>query len=328
MTASQPLRLVFAGTPQFAATALEHLLKSQHSVVAVYCQPDRPSGRGKKIQPCAVKQLALEWQIPVEQPTNFKQQQTVEKLASYQADLMVVVAYGLLLPASVLNTPLFGCINIHASLLPRWRGAAPIQRAIEKGDQQTGITLMQMDQGLDTGNILAQQTCQIESTDTSASLHDKLAIIGGRSIMQYLNDFPTEYRGEPQSADQASYAEKLSKAEAAINWALDAAVIDRKIRAFNPWPVCFSLVGKHRLRVWQSRLTENVSTKTSGSIVSLSSEGIGVVCGDKKIILLTILQADNSKAMQARDLLNSRKNWFEENPQFCNPQPDESTQFC
>jgi len=317
LTNKAPLKIIFAGTPDFAAIALQALIDAGHEICAVYCQPDRRSGRGKKLVAGPVKQLALEHSIPVEQPVNFKLEQAVEELASYQADLMVVVAYGLLLPKSVLETPRYGCINIHGSLLPRWRGAAPIQRAIESGDKETGITIMQMDIGLDTGNMLLKKPCNIEDSETGSSLHDKLAEAGGCAITEYLEQFdPGKFEldhGEKQDNDLANYAHKLSKEQAQIDWSESAVNIERKIRAFNAWPVSFTHVGDKRLRVWQAKLGDCQSKHLTGSVISLSKKGIEVVCGDQQTLLLTQLQPDGSKAMDAAALLNSRRDWFEQN---------------
>jgi methionyl-tRNA formyltransferase len=305
------LKIIFAGTPDFAAVALQALLEQGHSICAVYCQPDRPSGRGKKLIAGPVKQLALEHQISVEQPLNFKNKDDLDRLVSYNADLMIVAAYGLLLPQSVLTTPKYGCINIHASLLPRWRGAAPIQRAIQAGDQETGITIMQMDEGLDTGNMLLKLSCPIDLTETGSALHDKLALLGGKAINQYLKDFNPDFCGDKQSSQLACYAHKLSKQEAEIDWSESAIVIERKIRAFNAWPVSFTHSKDKRIRVWQAVLTNNQSQQQPGSIISLSSEGIEVACGDSKTLLIKHLQPDGAKAMSASDFLNSRRDWFE-----------------
>ncbi|TQV88628.1 methionyl-tRNA formyltransferase [Aliikangiella coralliicola] len=317
---NHPLKIIFAGTPDFAASALKALLEQGHDICAVYCQPDRPSGRGKKLIAGPVKQLALGHNIPVEQPLNFKQESSVEQLASYQADLMVVVAYGLLLPQAVLDTPRYGCVNIHGSILPRWRGAAPIQRAIEHGDDESGITIMQMDKGLDTGNMLLKLNCPIEDKETGSSLHDKLAVLGGQAINQYLTDFnPSKFDasnyGEVQDDTLACYAHKLSKQEAEIDWSEGAEQIERRIRAFNGWPVCFTSVNNKRLRVWQAQPGIKPETEqTPGTVTGFSKNGIEVVCGDQKTLLLTHLQPDGSKKMDAAALLNSRKEWFENSP--------------
>ncbi|MCW8999861.1 MAG: methionyl-tRNA formyltransferase, partial [Kangiellaceae bacterium] len=261
---NQQLKIIFAGTPEFAAVALKALLKQGHDVCAVYCQPDRPSGRGKKLIAGPVKKLALEHQIPVEQPINFKDPKAVERLASYQADLMIVVAYGLLLPLPVLETPKYGCVNIHGSILPRWRGAAPIHRAIEAGDKQTGITIMQMDQGLDTGNMLLKLNCEITENETGSSLHDKLADLGGKAINQFLAEFDPDNSGEKQDDSLANYAHKLSKQEACIDWSLSSAQILNKIRAFNAWPVSYTFVNGNRIRVWKADVSNLESPDIPG----------------------------------------------------------------
>ena len=311
---NQKLKIIFAGTPDFAAVALQALINEGHDICAVYCQPDRPAGRGKKLIAGPVKQLALAHDISVEQPLNFKDPQSVSQLAAYQADLMVVVAYGLLLPKSVLQTPKYGCVNIHGSILPRWRGAAPIHRAIEAGDQMTGITIMQMDEGLDTGNMLLKKQIEIGNTETGSGLHDKLAKLGGQAINEFLNDFDASFTGEKQNDQFASYAHKLNKAEAEIDWAQDAATIERKVRAFNAWPVCFTFVGDKRLRIWQSTMVAEKSPEMPGSVVKLDKSGIDVVCGDGIILRLQKLQPDGGKAMDVAALLNARKDWFEANP--------------
>lgn len=310
----QPLKIIFAGTPDFASTALLALIDKKYDIRAVYCQPDRPSGRGKKIVYGPVKQLALTNQIPVEQPNDFKDPQTIARLKAYQADLMIVVAYGLLLPLAVLDAPKYGCVNIHASLLPRWRGAAPIQRAIEAGDTESGVTIMQMDAGLDTGNMLLKRSSLIESSETGSSLHDKLATLGGQAIVQYLEEFNPNESGSKQNNALANYAHKLTKKEAEIDWSQASTVIEKQIRAFNAWPVSFSYIGNKRLRIWQAKITNHLSNQSAGSIIGLSKSGIEVVCGDQKTLLLTQLQADGSKAMHAGALLNARKNWFENSP--------------
>ena len=322
------LNIVFAGTPEFSATVLESILASGHSVSAVYCQPDRRVGRGKKLAFGPVKSLAVDKNIPVEQPLRFDQEvdenglTAAQRLASYKPDLMIVVAYGLILPQQVLSTPKFGCVNIHASLLPRWRGAAPIQRAIEFGDKNTGITIMQMDKGLDTGNMLSVYCCDISSVETGSTLHDRLAEVGAKAINEFIAGFSTQsgsplFPGEPQDDQQACYAHKLSKKEAEIDWRDTAAAIERKIRAFNSWPVCFTYVGKNRLRLWQSEISDescgsstNTGVIQSGRLVSFDKKGIQIECGDGKTLLLTQVQADGSRSMSAAELLNSKSQWF------------------
>lgn len=233
---SQSLRIVFAGTPDFAARHLAALLSSEHEVIAVYTNPDRPAGRGKKLTPSAVKSLALEHDLPVYQPENFKSDEAKQALVDLNADIMVVVAYGMLLPQAVLDTPRLGCINVHGSILPRWRGAAPIQRSVWAGDEEAGVTIMQMDIGLDTGDMLKIATLPIEATDTSTSMYDKLAELGPQALIDCLGGI-AEGKAVPvkQNDDEASYAKKLSKEEARINWNDDAAHIERCVRAFNPY---------------------------------------------------------------------------------------------
>lgn len=310
----QNLRIIFAGTPDFAAVALQALIDKDHDICAVYCQPDRPAGRGKKMVAGPVKQLAIEYHIPVEQPLNFKEPDSVNQLASYQADIMVVVAYGLLLPQSVLDTPKYGCVNIHGSILPRWRGAAPIHRAIEAGDEITGITIMQMDKGLDTGNMLLKKQVSIDESATGSSLHDQLAVLGGDAINEYLENFKADFKGEKQDDSLANYAHKLQKSEAEIDWNQPVDVIERKVRAFNAWPVCFTYVGNKRLRIWQAEQLTESSAKPPGSVVKFDKSGIDIVCGDGRLLRMLTLQPDGSKAMDVTALLNARRDWFEANP--------------
>lgn len=312
------MKIIFAGTPEFAAVALDALLKTEHEIVAVYTQPDRKAGRGQKLTASAVKQLALAHQIPVYQPLHFKSS-TEEGLAAQaelkalNADVMVVAAYGLILPQVVLDTPKYGCLNIHGSLLPRWRGAAPIQRAISTGDAETGVTIMKMAAGLDTGDMMYKTYCSIEATDTSASLHDKLAIQGAEAIVKVLASESTlqhhlEQR-EVQDEALTVYAHKLSKAEARIDWSLTAAQVDRNIRAFNPWPVAFiALDENNNLRVWGSVLsTENPQNQTAGSILAIDKQGVHVVCGDGRAVCLTALQWPGGKTLNPVQIQQTQK---------------------
>lgn len=301
---SSPLRLIFAGTPEFAATALAALLGTEHEICAVYTQPDRPAGRGRKLRPSPVKQLALEHGIPVCQPANFKSEAVLQELADWQADMMIVAAYGLLLPQQVLDVPRLGCLNIHASLLPRWRGAAPIQRAILTGDDQTGITIMQMDAGLDTGDMLLKLPCPIAPDDTGGTLHDKLAELGGKAIVQVLTDYP-DLTPEPQDNSQASYARKLDKNEAAIDWRKPAGQLAREVRAFNPWPVSHTTLGGEILRVWQAATTPHSSDAAPGTVLAIDKQGIEIACGSGSLRLLQI-QPPGSKAMTVAAFLNGR----------------------
>ncbi|WP_114787753.1 methionyl-tRNA formyltransferase [Vibrio tetraodonis] len=308
---SKPLKIVFAGTPDFAARHLAALLSSEHEVIAVYTQPDRPAGRGKKITASPVKTLAIEHSIPVYQPENFKSAQDKQDLASLKADLMVSVAYGLLLPQAVLDTPKLGCINVHGSILPRWRGAAPIQRSIWAGDEQTGVTIMQMDIGLDTGDMLKIATLPIEPQDTSASMYDKLAELGPKALIDCLGEIANESASaEKQDDNQANYAEKLSKEEARIDWSDDAKHIERCVRAFNPWPISHFVAGDKSIKIWQSKVVQQDTNQAPGTIIQADKTGIYVSTG-KDILVLEQLQVPGKKAMSIQDILNSRANWFE-----------------
>ncbi|WP_180057341.1 MULTISPECIES: methionyl-tRNA formyltransferase [unclassified Acinetobacter] len=312
------MKIIFAGTPEFAAVALDALLKTEHEIVAVYTQPDRKAGRGQKLTASAVKQLALAHDLPVYQPLHFKSS-TEEGLAAQaelkalNADVMVVAAYGLILPQVVLDTPKYGCLNIHGSLLPRWRGAAPIQRAIATGDAETGVTIMKMAAGLDTGDMMYKTLCPITAEDTSASLHDKLAIQGAEAIVTVLASEQTlqQYLEQREVQDEALtvYAHKLSKAEAKIDWSQDAVTIDRNIRAFNPWPVAFiPLDEQSNLRVWGSVLSnEAVNGQSAGTILALDKQGVHVACGDGKAICLTSLQWPGGKALNPVQIAQTQK---------------------
>ena len=312
------MKIIFAGTPEFAATALAALLKTEHEIVAVYTQPDRKAGRGQKLTASAVKQLALEHNIPVYQPLHFKSS-TEEGLAAQaelkalNADVMVVAAYGLILPQVVLDTPKYGCLNIHGSLLPRWRGAAPIQRAIATGDAETGVTIMKMAAGLDTGDMMYKTICPITAEDTSASLHDKLALQGAEATLKVLESEQTlqHYLAQREVQDDSLtvYAHKLYKAEAQIDWTQAAAEIDRNIRAFNPWPVAFTpLDDTNNLRIWNSSLsTHNASNALPGEVIALDKDGVHVMCGDQSAICITNLQWPGGKALNAVQINQTQK---------------------
>ena len=308
---NKPLRIIFAGTPDFAARHLAALLDSHHEIIGVYTQPDRPAGRGKKLTASPVKELALKHAIPVFQPENFKSDDVKQELADQNADLMVVVAYGLLLPQAVLDTPKLGCINVHGSILPRWRGAAPIQRSIWAGDAETGVTIMQMDIGLDTGDMLNITTLPIEATDTSASMYNKLAELGPVALVKCLSDIANGTAlAEKQNDDKANYAKKLSKEEAKIDWTIDAKVIERCVRAFNPWPMSHFSVDDKAIKVWQSRVENYQGNATPGTIIQADKTGIYVATGSNAIVFEQ-LQVPGKKAMGVQDILNSRKEWFE-----------------
>ncbi|GAB2640482.1 methionyl-tRNA formyltransferase [Vibrio panuliri] len=308
---SKPLRIVFAGTPDFAAQHMAALLSSEHEVIAAYTNPDRPAGRGKKLTASAVKTLALEHNVPVYQPENFKSDEAKQELAELNADIMVVVAYGLLLPQAVLDTPKLGCINVHGSILPRWRGAAPIQRSIWAGDAETGVTIMQMDIGLDTGDMLKIAKLPIEASDTSATMYQKLAELGPQALVECLNDIAAGTAVPVKQDDElANYAKKLSKEEARIDWNDDAAHIERCVRAFNPWPMSHFEVAENSIKVWQSRVAEQTSDKPAGTIIQADKTGIYVATGHG-VLVLEQLQVPGKKAMGVQDILNSRAAWFE-----------------
>lgn len=311
---TKPLKIIFAGTPDFAAKHLAALLQSEHDVVAVYCPPDKPAGRGKKLTACATKLLAIENNIPVEQPANFKAEVDQVTLANYQADIMVVVAYGLLLPVVILETPRLGCINVHGSILPKWRGAAPIQRSLEAGDEKTGVTIMQMDKGLDTGDMILTATCAITLKDTSASLYEKLAELGPVALLDTLALMAKgHYERQPQDNAQATHAAKLDKIEAELNWRLNAEILDRKIRAYIPWPVSqftFNENAKqHRIRVWQASVIELEHNQQPGTIISSDKAGI-VVATSQNALRLEVLQLPGKKALAVADILNGKAEWF------------------
>lgn len=301
------MRLVFAGTPDFAATALKALIAAGHTIVGVYSQPDRPAGRGRKLQPSPVKQVALDHEIPVFQPETLKTAEAQKQLADLKPDVMIVAAYGLILPKAVLDIPTHGCLNIHASLLPRWRGAAPIQRAIAAGDAETGITIMQMDEGLDTGAMLLKSLTAIDTSDTGGSLHDRLAELGGKAIIKALELLKKgELTGEPQNDDLACYASKLSKTEGHIDWATDATAIERLIRAFNPWPGTYTDLGDQRIRIHEARALVTDSDAFPGTVVHRDRDGIDIACGNGTL-RITRLQLPGSRAQSVNDLINGGK---------------------
>lgn len=302
------LRVIFAGTPEFAAKHLEALLEQKYNIVACYTQPDRPAGRGKKLQPSAVKQVALEHDIPVCQPLSLKNDEAQAELESWNADLMIVVAYGLLLPKAALDAPKFGCINVHGSILPKWRGAAPIQRSVLAGDKETGVTIMQMDVGLDTGNMLLIETCPINAEDTSGSIYTKLEQIGPSALLKTVEQIANgSVVAEKQSDELATYAHKLTKQEAEIDWSESAKLIDQKVRGYQPWPVAFTKIADNAIKVWQVEVVQ-ASNKPAGEIISADKSGIVVSTGDGAINILQ-LQPPGKKAMSAADFLNGRADW-------------------
>lgn len=302
------MRIVFAGTPEFAAQHLEALLQAGYQVEAVYTQPDRPAGRGQKLMPSPVKQLALQHGLPVMQPATLRDAEAQHALAALQPDLMVVVAYGLILPQAVLDTPRLGCINSHASLLPRWRGAAPIQRAIEAGDSESGVTVMQMEAGLDTGPMLLKVSTPIGPSDTGGSLHDRLAALGAQAVVEAVARLQAgSLPGERQDDTLATYAHKLSKDEARLDWQRPAAELERLVRAFNPWPICHSSLAGDVLKVHAARLVPGQGEP--GRILAVGKDGLTVACGTGAL-QLTRLQLPGGKPLDFADLYNSRREQF------------------
>ena len=299
------MKIVFAGTPDFSVPTLQSLLDGPHDIIAVYSQPDRPAGRGRKTTASPVKQLAVQHDVPVCQPDSFKTAAAQQALAALQPDLMVVIAYGLILPPGVLAIPRLGCVNVHASLLPRWRGAAPIQRAILAGDTETGVCLMQMDAGLDTGGILACIACPIATDDTGSRLHDKLAQLGAQLLSANLAALE---RGElePRQQDEAlaCYAGKLKKSEARIDWNMPAAGIMRRIRAFNAWPVAETRYAELQLRIWDARVAPGDTDALPGTVLSADKTGIEVACGAGRLRLLE-LQLPGARAVTAGEFVNA-----------------------
>lgn len=305
---TQALRLVFAGTPEFAAEHLKALLDTPHQIVAVYTQPDRPAGRGQKLMPSPVKQLALQHGLPVLQPPTLRDPAAQEELRALAPDLMVVVAYGLILPQVVLDIPRLGCINSHASLLPRWRGAAPIQRAVQAGDAESGVTVMQMEAGLDTGPMLLKVTTPITAADTGGSLHDRLAQLGPQAVVQAIAGLAAStLQGEVQDDALATYAHKLNKDEARIDWSRPADELERLVRAFNPWPICHSTLDGQPLKVLAAEPAEGRGQP--GQILDASKDGLTVACGEGAL-RLTRLQLPGGKPLAFADLYNSRREQF------------------
>lgn len=308
------MKIIFAGTPDFAATHLQALIR-QHDIVAVYTQPDRPAGRGKKLTASPVKLLAAQNNLDVYQPQSLKDAEQQAILARLQADIMVVVAYGLILPQVILDTPRLGCINVHGSILPRWRGAAPIQRAVEAGDNETGITIMQMDAGLDTGAMLSISRCTIDTDETSGSLYDKLGALGGPTLLGALDKIEAGTAvATAQDNDQSTYAKKIDKIEALINWLESAAIIDRRIRAFNPFPAAYTEIGGQRVKIWGAQVAPEQQA-SPGQILAADNNGLLVACG-QGCLLLTEIQLAGKSRMPVSEILRSRTELFAPGKQF------------
>lgn len=304
------MKIIFAGTPEIATAPLHALLNSHHHVVAVYTQPDRPAGRGKKLMPSAVKTLALQHAIPVEQPENFKTEEARAQLKSYQADIMIVMAYGLILPASILEAPKNGCINIHVSLLPRWRGAAPVQHAILAGDVETGVTIMQMDKGLDTGAIVHQHSCLIGEKDTSENIYEKLAEISKSLLLKTLEDIEKRnVKLIPQNHALATYAHKIEKQDANIHWYESSEMIDRKVRAYYPSPIAFFEWQNEFVRIWQGHPVKNSSDKAPGSVIEFNKQGLTLKTGDGAYCI-TRLQFPGKNPLSTHEIFNAYKEKF------------------
>jgi methionyl-tRNA formyltransferase len=305
------VRVIFAGTPDFAATHLQAILEDdRYQLVAIYTQPDRPAGRGKKITQSPVKKLALANDIQLEQPASLTDIKTQETIARLEADVLIVVAYGLILPQAVLDIPRLGCINVHGSILPKWRGAAPIQRAIEAGDRETGVTVMQMDVGLDTGPMLTTSQCTIDDKETSASLYSKLAVLGAQALINTLEKMRSGTAvGIAQDSTQSSYADKIAKQESLIDWSASVTEIERRVRAFNPFPAAYSLVNGQRIKIWLASADSRDYHGVPGEILSADNDGLLVKCGNGALLISTIQLAGKSK-MCVSEALKSRASIF------------------
>ncbi|BCE03034.1 methionyl-tRNA formyltransferase [Marinicellulosiphila megalodicopiae] len=306
------MRVIFAGTPEFASEHLKCLVEAGYNVVAAYTQPDRPAGRGRKVQVSDVKAVAEEYNIPVEQPLNFKSEESLQILAAYQADVMIVAAYGIILPKVVLDMPTYGCLNVHGSILPRWRGAAPYHRAILSGDKQTGVTIMQMDVGLDTGDMLVKHYCDILESDNASILHDRLIEVGQSALLEALDQLKNgTLKAEKQNPDLATYAHKLSKEEGKINWLQSSEMILRHVRGLNPWPVAYSFVEDLPIRIWEAKPAANIFSKKGfpGEIIAIKPSLI--VATQDGVIEVQMLQAAGSKAMNASDYINGKGQWLQ-----------------
>ena len=300
-----PLRIAFAGTPEFALAALDALAASPHRIVGVWTQPDRPAGRGRKLTSSPVKQRALDLGLPVHQPDSLKPEGARQALRDAQPDVMVVVAYGLILPSPILAIPRYGCVNIHASLLPRWRGAAPIQRALLAGDAETGVSIMQMDKGLDTGPVFEELRTPIIPDDTAATLHDRLAPLGAKALLEVLAALP-DVQPRAQDPAAATYAEKLSKQEARLNWRRSAEELARCVRGYNPWPVAYTFYHGAPLRLWRAMPLTTTATAAPGTVLAAGKEGVDVATG-KGVLRILELQPAGGRVVAAADYVRGRE---------------------
>lgn len=304
------MRIIFAGTPEIAVPVLKALSQTNHEIVALFTQPDKPAGRGLQLTPPPTKLLAMELGIPIHQPKSLRNAEATHLISQLKPDLMVVIAYGLIIPQTILDIPTFGCINLHVSLLPRWRGAAPIQRALLAGDTATGVTLMQMDAGLDTGDILATAPCSIDMKETSQSLHDKLASLSAELLINNLDSLATQSLTRIiQDHAQHTYAPKIDKAEADIHWEKSAIEIERAVRAFNPWPIAYSHINGERLRIWKADVIEEQTNKLPGTIIAFTKHGIDVACGEN-VLRITELQWPGGKRQAVSLFIHSNQTYF------------------
>jgi methionyl-tRNA formyltransferase len=301
------LRILFAGTPDFSVPPLQRLIAEGFPPLAVLTQPDRPAGRGRQLQASPVKQAAATAGIAVHQPVTLKDATARDLVSKLEPDLMIVVAYGLILPTEILRLPKFGCWNIHASLLPRWRGAAPIQRAIEAGDRESGACIMQMNEGLDTGPVIHRASIALDEEETGGSLHDRLAELGASALLECVHSLSrgAPLKAEPQPDSGITYARKLEKAEAQIDWSEHAETLERRIRAFNPWPVAWCMIGGERTRIWKSCVVSAAHASKPGTVLSTGKNGIDIATG-KNVLRLLELQRPGKRRMSAADYLNAK----------------------
>lgn len=299
------LTIVFAGTPAFGLPSLQALADSKHRLVGIYTQPDKPAGRGLTMQASPVKSWALDHKVPVYQPGNFKSEEVIAELASLAPDLIVVIAYGLILPQAVLSIPHLGCINVHASLLPRWRGASPIQQSILAGDTETGVTIMQMDAGLDTGDILTQEACSLSANETAASLHDKLSLLSINPLLTAIDGLANQrLHGIKQASQDATITTKIKKEQAHINWAQDACVLERQIRAYTPWPIAYTHADDRLLKIYAAFVEPTTFKALPGTVLSVDRNGLVVACG-QQALRITRLQFAGGKILEVADWVNS-----------------------